>query len=151
MKIRTALPAFLCTVFLFACRVTFITGYDQILDETIHEMKKDFNLHYLKLKRTIQDSDPNNQNIANFQDYYDNMEVDLMTITDRTKTLDGKAAIVKQQVANLNDVMHKFMEVHKMRTQDRPDDDMTPEKNAVNSAMDAVTILQESLKSTGKE
>ena len=128
----------------------FITGYDQVLDETVNKMKKDFNLHFIKLKRTIQDNDPNNQKIENFQDYYDNLEADLIVIKDRTKFLDGKSEIVKQQVQNLDSAFQIFIGLHKAGLPDRPNDDRRDLQNNINTAIDAVVILQEALKSTGK-
>lgn len=133
-----------------ACKVTFITGYDQVLDQTTSKIKKDFNLHFIKLSRTIQDTDPNNQAFEKFQDYYDNLEADLITVKDRTKFLGGKSAIVKSQVNNLDSVMHEFISLHKRGLPDRPGDDRRDIRNGINSSIDAITVLQEALKSTGK-
>lgn len=132
--------------------VKIISGYDEVLDQTLSKMKKDFNLHFIKLSRTFQDTDPNNQKFENFQDYYDNLEVDLITIRDRTKTLDGKSAIVKTQVQNLDSTFRIFINFHKKGIPDRPKDvdDRHSERDAVNSSIDAVIILQEALKTTGK-
>lgn len=136
---------------LSACfTVRFITGYDQVLDETVNQMKKEFNVHFIKLARAIQDNDPNNQKFENFQDYYDNLEADLITIRDRTKFLDGKAKIVKDQVANLDSTFRIFISLHKAGMPDRPGDDRHDQRDAVNRAIDAVVILQEALKTTGK-
>lgn len=136
---------------LSACfTVKFITGYDQVLDETVNSMKKDFNLHFIKLSRTIQDSDPNNQKFENFQDYYDHLEADLITIRDRTKFLDGKAEIVKTQIQNLDSAFRIFINMHKAGLPDRQGDDRHTDRDAINSAIDAVVILQEALKTTGK-
>jgi len=133
-----------------ACKVTFITGYDQVLDQTTSEIKKDFNLHFIKLSRTIQDNDPNNQAFEKYQDYYDNLEANLITVRDRTKFLGGKSAIVKSQVNNLDSVMHSFINLHKAGLPDRPGDDRRDIRNGINSSIDAITVLQEALKSTGK-
>jgi hypothetical protein len=133
-----------------ACKVTFITGYDQVLDQTNNKIKKDFNLHFIKLNRTIQDTDPNNQRYEKFQDYYDNLEADLITLKDRTKFLGGKSAIVKKQVNNLDSVFHEFINLHKRGLPDRPGDDRRDIQNGINASIDAITILQESLKTTGK-
>ena len=135
---------------LVSCKVTFITGYDEVLDQTLNEIKKDFNLHFIKLSRTIQDTDPHNQDFANFQDYYDNLEADLITIKDRTKRLDGKAGIVKEQVQNLDSSFRVFVGLHKAGLPDRIGDDRHDMRDAVNSSIDAVIFLQEALKSTGK-
>ena len=132
-----------------SCKVTFITGYDAVLDQTLNEVKKDFNLHFIKLSRTIQDSDPHNQDLANFQDYYDNLEANLITINDRTRFLDGKSAIVKKQVETLDSTFRVFIELHKKGLPDRVGDDRHDMRDAVNSSLDAVIILQEALKSTG--
>lgn len=131
-----------------SCTVTFITGYDEVLDQTLNSMKKEFNLHYIKLSRTLSDNDPNNQDFANFQDYYDNLQADLITITDRTKRLDGKAGIVKQQVQNLDSSFQVLISLHKSGMRDG--DSRVDIRNAINSSIDAVIFLQEALKTTGK-
>ena len=138
------------TIFLSACTVTFITGYDQVIDSTLTKMKSDFNLHFIKLGRTIQDGDPTNQKFRNFQDYYDHMEVDLITLEGRARNLSAKSEIVKKQIHNLDSVMHSFEALHKASIPDRPDDDRRDIRNGINSAFDAVIKLQEELKSTGK-
>lgn len=142
----------LLAVLLASCTVTFITGYDQTLDQTLNKMKKEFNLHFIKLSRTFQDTNPHNQDFANFQDYYDNLEADLITIKDRTKFLDSKAAIVKKQVLTLDSTFHEFIKFHKKGIPDRDPsvDDRHDIKDAVNSSLDAVIILQEALKTKGK-
>lgn len=61
---------------LIACKVTFVAGYDPIIESTATKLERDFNLHFIKFSRTIQDADPNNQNIKYFQDYYDQMNAD---------------------------------------------------------------------------
>jgi uncharacterized membrane-anchored protein YjiN (DUF445 family) len=137
-------------IFLMACRVTMITGYDQVLDQTINEMKKDFNKHFIKLSRALQDDDPNNQKFERYQDYYDELEADLVTIRDRTKFLGGSSAIVKRQVSNVDSVFREFINMHRAGLPDRPGDDRHDIRDGINSALDAVTVLQESLKTTGK-
>ncbi len=140
----------LLTIFLSSCTVTFITGYDQVIDSTLTKMKRDFNLHFIKLGRTIQDSDPANQKFGTFQDYYDHLEVDLITLEGRARNLSVKSAIVKEQIHNLDSVMHAFEALHKAGIPDRPGDDRHDLRNGINSAFDAVSKLQEELKSTGK-
>lgn len=143
------LPVYLI-ILLASCTVTFITGYDQVLDQTLSKMKRDFNLHFIKLARTIQDSDPNNQAFANFQDYYDNIEADLITIKDRTGFLDGKAGVVKEQVQKLDSAFHLFIRIHRAGLPDRAGDDRHDMRDALNSSMNAVIVLQEALKTKGK-
>lgn len=150
MKKNILIPLILSGLLISCFTVTFISGYDQILDQTLNKMKKDFNLHFIKLSRTIQDNDPQNQNFSNFQDYYDNLEADLIAINDRTKFLDGKAGIVKQQVRTLDSTYRVFIEIHKRGLPDRMNDDRHDLRDAVNSSIDAVIILQEALKTKGK-
>lgn len=133
-----------------ACKVTLITGYDQIIDQTATKIKRDFNLHFIKLKRTIQDNDSTNQKFENFQEYYDHMEADLYILQGRSKALGPKATIVKKQLAYLDSVMFGFMNMHKKGFPDRPGDDRRDIRNAVNSSLDAVIKLQEELRTTGK-
>jgi hypothetical protein len=138
----------LMLVLFTSCKVTFITGYDEVLDQTLNRMKKEFNVHYIKLSRTLTDTDPHNQDFTNFQDYYDNVQADLITITDRTERLDGKSAIVKQQVQNLDSSFNILINLHKRGLSDgdsRPDI-----RDAINSSIDAVIFLQEALKTTGE-
>ncbi len=150
MKHWKSIVAIWLLFFFIACKVTFITGYDEVLDETVSKVKRDFNLHFIKLSRTIQDRDPNNQKFSNFQDYYDNLEADLIVLRDRTKSLGGKSEIVRKQVTNLDSAFHVFIGLHKAGLPDRTNDDRHDIRDNINSAIDAVTILQESLKSTGK-
>lgn len=133
-----------------ACTVTFITGYDQVIDNTLTKMKGDFNLHFIRLGRTLQDTDPANQRIENFQDYYDHMEVDLITLDGRTKGLGTKASIVREQMRALDSAMHSFEQMHKTGFQDRPGDNRSDLRNGINAALDAVIMLQMELKATGK-
>jgi hypothetical protein len=146
---KSSYALMLLFIFFTSCKVTFITGYDEVLDQTLNTMKKEFNVHFIKLSRTIQDNNPNNQAFANFQDYYDNLEADLITINDRTKFLDGKAGIVKQQVQNLDSAFRVFINLHKSGLADRAGDDRHDMRDAINSSINAVTILQEALKSSG--
>ncbi len=147
---RTTLPVFLIVLLVAACKVVFITGYDQVIDETTTKIKSDFNLHFIKLKRTIQDSDPQNQKFENFQEYYDQLEADLFVLEGRAKSLGAKSTIVKKQIATLDSVMLAFVDMHKTGFTDRPGDDRRDIRNGVNSAIDAVIKLQLELKSTGK-
>ncbi|MEP7262997.1 MAG: hypothetical protein ABI772_00790 [Bacteroidota bacterium] len=137
-------------IFLIAgCHITLITGYDPVIDETTTNMKKDFNLHFIKLMRTLQDEDSTNQSFEKFQDYYDNMEVNLIALSDRAKFLDTKSTIVKKQVILLDSTMHVFMNMHRNGLRDSRIDDRRDIKNAINSSFDAVIMLQEELKSSG--
>jgi hypothetical protein len=138
----------LLLVLLAACKVTFISGYDEVLDQTLNRMKKEFNVHYIKLSRTLTDTDPHNQDFTNFQDYYDNLQADLITITDRTRMLDGKSTIVKQQVVNLDSSFNILINLHKRGLPDG--DNRSDISDAINSSIDAVIFLQEALKTTGK-
>jgi len=46
--------------------------------------------------------------------------------------------------------MHVFVSLHKAGLPDRPGDDRRDIRNGINSSIDAITVLQEALKSTGK-
>jgi hypothetical protein len=140
----------LISLMLGACTVTFITGYDQVIDSTATKIKSDFNKHFIKLVRTLQDSNPDNQKFENFQEYYDNMEVDLIILKDRTKFLEGRSEVVKKQIITLDSVMSAFENLHKHGLKDNPADDRRDIRNGINSAIDGVIRLQEELKSTGK-
>ncbi|MBC7745613.1 MAG: hypothetical protein H7096_10960 [Flavobacterium sp.] len=150
---RTALNLICIAVILAsifsACRVTFISGYDPVIDETATKIKKDFNLHFIRLLRTLQDNDPDNQKFENFLSYYDNLEVDLMIIKDRTQFLESKSAQVKKQIINLDSAMQVFIRVHKDGLPDSRLDDRRDIRKAINSNIDAVIRLQEELKTTG--
>lgn len=135
---------------ILACRVVLITGYDPVIDELTTKIKRDFNLHFIKLSRTLQDSDPANQDFKNFQDYYDNLETDLVVLTDRAQVLDKKSSIVKMQIANLDSAFQVFVNSHRKGLPDRSGDDRKDIRNGLNSSIDAVIRLQEALKTTGK-
>ena len=150
MKSKLLLLPVLCIILLTSCKVTFITGYDQVLDQTLGKMKRDFNLHFIKLGRTIQDTDPRNQDFVNFQDYYDNLEADMITIKSRSQSLDEKAKIVKEQIANFDAAFKVFINQHKAGLADRQSDDRHDMRDAINTSIDAITRLQEALKTTGK-
>lgn len=134
----------------FSCKVTLITGYDQVLDQHITRIKKEFNLHFIKLSRTLKDDNPRNQAFANFQDYYDNLEADLITIGSRANRLDEKARIVQQQIRNLDAAFRTFIQWHQSGPADNPADDRRDIRDAVNSSLDAISLLQETLKAKGK-
>ncbi|MGZ3884703.1 MAG: hypothetical protein ACXVPD_11005, partial [Bacteroidia bacterium] len=67
-----------------ACKVTFIAGYDPIIEQTATKLQKDFNLFYIKLSRALQNSDPADQSITHFQDYYDNMNAEMTVLLSRS-------------------------------------------------------------------
>ena len=139
----------LLTGLLTACRITLISGYDPVIDETTTKIKKDFNLHFIRMVRTLQDTDPNNQKFENFLDYYDNLEVDLMLLKDRAQYLEIKSTQVKKQINNLDSAMHVFIRLHKNGLADSRIDDRRDIRNALNSNLDAVIRLQEELKTSG--
>lgn len=133
-----------------SCRVTFITGYDQVIDETLTKMKRDFNLHWIKLSRTLQDTDPDNQAFTNFIDYYDNLEADLIVLKDRAQFLPPKSDLVKKEITNLDLAFTTLINLHKAGLSDNPDDDRHDIRNSINSALDAVIKLEEELKNSGQ-
>jgi hypothetical protein len=53
-------------------------------------------------------------------------------------------------VANLDSTFRIFISLHKAGMPDRPGDDRHDQRDAINRAIDAVVILQEALKTTGK-
>ena len=136
---------------LIACKVTFITGYDPVIDDTATKMKRDFNMMMLKLARDVQDTDPTNQAFANYQGYYDNLETDLLILRDRSVYTGAKGEIVRSQIKNADSLLTGFMVLHKQGFADRPGDDKRDFRNAVNSALNSISQLQEALKSNGKE
>ena len=140
----------LLLVLFCSCRITLITGYDQVLDQHISRMKKEFNLHFIKLNRTLKDDNPRNQEYVNFQDYYDQLEADLITISSRAKRLDQKGQIVQQQISNLDATLRTFMQWHATGVKDNPADDHHDIRDAVNTSLDAISLLQENLKANGK-
>jgi hypothetical protein len=135
---------------LMACKVTLITGYDPVIDETATKMKHDFNMMMLKLAREVQDQNPTNQAFPNYQDYYDNLQTDLLILRDRAVYTGPKGEIVRKQITNADSLLTGFMHLHQQGFPDRPGDDKRDFRNAVNSALNAISQLQEALKSTGK-
>lgn len=143
-KIRLAFILFLIVV---SCKVVFISGYDPIIETTLTELQQDFNLHFIKLSRTFQDNDPNNQNFKNFQEYYDQMNANLIVLKSRVKYLDKKGLIVKKQIINLDSTLHAFEGLHKNPGfKDSAVDDRHDIQDGINSSFEAVIRLQEALK-----
>ena len=133
---------------LIACRVTFINGYDPVIDQTATKLQSDFNAFWFKLSRTIQDNDPSNQKFENFQDYYDQLEADLLSLTKRASFLPPKSKIVQQQVHNVDSTMHVFISIHKNGIPDRQGDDRHDLHDAVDASLDGLIKLQEELKNS---
>ena len=148
--IKKILSLFLLPVILFSCRVTFISGYDSVIDETLTKMKRDFNLHWIRLSRTLQDDNLTNQAFVNFQDYYDNAQTDLIILKDRAQFLPPKSEIVKQEIENLNLAFTTFENLHKTGLTDSPGDDRHDISDNINGALDAVIKLEEELKNSGQ-
>lgn len=140
---------FSLVLLLSGCVVTLISGYDEVIDETATKMKKDFNLHFIKVVRTIQDDDPTNQAYENFQEYYDNLEVDLMMLKDRAAVLDEKkASQVIKQVHNIDSTFQKLITEHTKGFKSSKVDDHRDIKNGINSSINALIKLEEELKNT---
>jgi hypothetical protein len=133
---------------LTACKVTFISGYDLVIDQTATKIQSDFNAFWFKLSRTIQDSDSANQKFENFQDYYDHLEADLLTLTKRASFLPPKSNTVQQQIINVDSTMHAFITFHKQGIPDRQGDDRHDKRDAVNASLDGLIKLQEALKNS---
>lgn len=133
-----------------SCSVTFITGYDAVIDSTVTKMKSDFNLHFIKLRRALQDNDPVNQRFENYQDYYDHMEVDLIILGGRSQHLGERSLLVKKQILILDSTMHAFEAMHHKGMPDRPGDDGRDILNGINTSFDAVIRLQEELRTSGR-
>lgn len=147
---RHLLSFFLIAWLLTACSVTFITGYDAVVDNTVTKMKTDYNLHFIRLRRALQDDDPLNQRFENYQDYYDHLEVDLIILQGRSQHLGEKSGLVKKQINGLDSTMRAFEALHRSGMQDRPNDDRRDLLNGINSSFDAVIYLQAELRTAGK-
>ena len=139
---------FIIIILLTACKVTFINGYDPVIDQTATQIQSDFNAFWFKLSRTIQDNDSSNQKFENFQDYYDHLEADLLSLTKRASFLPAKSKIVQQQVHNVDSTMHDFIKFHKNGIPDRQGDDRHDRLDAVNASLDGLIKLQEELKNS---
>ena len=137
-------------IFVISCKVTMISGYDQKLEQTAGKMKTEFNQHFEKLSKTLQDNNPNNQKFENFQAYYNNAEADLLTMKDRAQTLTGKSEIVKSEVNTLDSAFHVFITMHKNGLKDRVGDDRRDLTMGINSTLDAIIVLQQSLKTSAR-
>ena len=61
-----------------------------------------------------------------------------------------KASIVKEQIANLDAAFKVFISQHKAGLPDRQSDDRHDMRDAINTSIDAITKLQEALKTIGK-
>jgi hypothetical protein len=147
--------AFISTIFLVSCSVVFISGYDPVIDDTATKLKRDFNVFFKKLSRAINNTDPSDQKFENFQDYYDNMEVDLKTISDRSLNLEKHSDRVKTEVENIQKIMFEFRDRHKnpgFKDLSPPiiTDDHHTDFDVINTSINALLKLQEELKTTGK-
>jgi hypothetical protein len=135
------------TLLVTSCSVVFIKGYDPIAESTLTKLQRDFNLHFIKLARTIQDDDTKNQSFTNFQDYYDQMNADLFTLKSRVRNFDKKGGLVKKQINNLDSTLHAFEMLHKNPGfKDSNIDDRRDIRDGINSSFEAVIKLQEALK-----
>ena len=143
MKIRILI---ISLSLLFACKVVLVSGYDPIIENTLTQLQKNFNLHFIKLSRVLQDSDPNNQKFTNFQDYYDQMNADLIVIKSRARFLDKKASLVQKQINNLDSTLHVFEDRHKKGFEDSKVDDRHDIRDGINSSFEALIKFQEELK-----
>lgn len=145
------LPLFFLIVFACSCRVVFISGYDAVLDETTVKMKRDFNLFWLKFDRSIRDNNPRNQDYQNFLGDYDQFDVDLIIISDRANMLPAKSQQVKAQVQTIRQLFSALKNTHQKGVKDiAPNDPLADDKhdyrNGINSAINAIMLLQQELK-----
>ncbi|OOQ58793.1 hypothetical protein [Mucilaginibacter pedocola] len=137
------------------CKVTIITGYDQTLDETVTQMQKDFNLHFIKLQRALLTQDGNHdQAYANFQDYYDHLDANIISVTTRSSFISKKTGTtVKSLAGNLIKALQDFESKHKSAENvfnDRTNDDRHGLQDAINTHFDSLILLEEKLKASGK-
>ena len=133
-------------IFFIACKVTFVSGYDPIIEQTATQLQKNFNLHFIKLSRTLQDTDPNNQVFSKFQNYYDQMNVDIIILKSRSRYLGKKGAMVQKQINNIDSTLHVFENQHKKGFADSPVDDRHDIRDGINSSFEALIKFQEALK-----
>lgn len=138
-----------------SCRIILISGYDAVLDDTTVKMKRDFNLFWLRFDRSIRDNNPRNQDYQNFLDYYDQMDVDLMIIDDRAAILPAKSQQVKSQVQNIRQLFSALKNTHQkgikdIAANDPLADDKHDYRNGINSALNAIMLLQQELKTVEK-
>ena len=137
---------------LTSCKVVFISGYDIIIDETATKIKRDFNVFFIKLQRTIKTLDNNtDQKFANFQDYYDNMEVDIKILEERAISLPKKSEEVKKEITNIKKLLLDFESTHKLSGfKDSQLDDHHDQLDNINIAINSLLLLEEKIKTTGK-
>ncbi len=144
------LPLFVLLTF-NSCTVTYITGYDEMIDETTTEMLHDFNMFFIKLQRAIKSKDGGeDQKIAHFQGYYDELEVDLLVLETRAAYMGKKSSQAKGQVEILKQSLHQFKADHTEGFPDDDDDIKTDKRNGINSCFNSIIMLQKQLKDTGK-
>lgn len=136
------------TMLLQSCKVTFIRGYDPVIDQTATQLQTDFNAHWLKVSRTIQDDDSNNQKFENFQDYYDKLDASLTSLKKRSSFLPPKSKTTQQQVVIVDSAFRQFINIHKNGIPDRKNDDRQSLADGVNFALDGLIKLQEEIKNS---
>ena len=148
--LRKLLFFIIFTLILFSCKVTFISGYDAVIDETLIKIQRDFNLHWIKLSRNLKDNDPNNQAFENYQDYYDNLETDLIVLNTRVTFLPPKSDLIKSEIVNLDSAFSTFIALHKQGLSDNLIDDRHDIRDNINGTIISITKLEEVLKRSGK-
>lgn len=148
--LRKLLFFIIFTLILFSCKVTFISGYDAVIDETLIKIQRDFNLHWIKLSRNLKDNDPNNQAFENYQDYYDNLETDLVVLNTRVTFLPPKSDLIKSEIVNLESAFSTFIALHKQGLSDNLIDDRHDIRDNINGTIISITKLEEVLKRSGK-
>lgn len=129
------------------CKATFIKGYDEQVDKIATEILHDFNLMFIKLQRALKTDDENkDQAYENFQDYYDELKVDILIMQTRTAHNHKKARQVAEQVDNLEKQLLLFEKMHMKGFTDGQKDDKSAEQRAFNSSVNAIIVLQKGLK-----
>lgn len=152
--VRPALRLFLLCLLplllLCGCKVTLISGYNQIVAENAVQMQQDFNVHAARLLRAIGTFDNNkDQAFTNFQDYYDHLNADTVLLHGCINQLGQKSKLVSSQLQNLITVLARFEDAHfRGLFTDGPGNVQAFQTNVngINNAFASVIFLQEKLK-----
>ncbi len=120
--------------------IRLISEYDDITDKKVTELQEKSSEHFAKLERTIGTDESNYQHYVSF---YDKAKADISTLKIRANAIEKNDIVIKQLVF-VEDNMMILEELHKIGF--KQSSEITPIKNAFNSAFTAIIKLQMALK-----
>ena len=135
---------FLIASLLFSSCITvkLISDYDEITDQTLHELQESTATYFVQLERDLTDED----GITQYEDYtvfFDRAKIHLNTLKIRTRAFE-KNRIVVNQVDELATMFDNLEKAHQIGFQSA--EAIAPPLNSFNTAFTAIAKLQIALK-----